>query len=83
MLQTGAREAIDTKSKLRVHVGSWIGYGYDFQEQHEREDSRTFYERAVKNTKKMGQELGAGAERLVADGIEEDRLGWYITELPG
>lgn len=79
-----ANTTVDQSHKLRVHMNPFIAYGYDFARQSEDgESARQIYERATKNTKEMWERIKPNCERLIVEGVEDDRFGWYITTLDG
>jgi hypothetical protein len=81
IVKSFCKARVDEPHKIRLHFSNYIGYGYDFQkETGEAETSREIYERAVEKTKKL-----AGishVEQIIADGMEGERFGWYITRVP-
>lgn len=76
LLRGRAEAMVDTPHKVRLHIARFIGYGYDFTQ---TDGNRELYERAVVNTR--DHQLGDLGETLLADGIVDDRFGWYITDL--
>ncbi len=72
---------VNEKYKIRIMAGSFIGYGYDFNEYDDKngESAKAVYDRAVKYTKEIG---GSPCfETFIKEGVFEDRYGWYITQL--
>ena len=70
---------VDEPEKIRIHFGAAIGYGYDFEAGNE---TRQRYENAVQGTREVGNIPGiSGVERVVGDGVLNNRFGWYVTKV--
>lgn len=81
IIQSMGEVRIDEKHKIRFHFSNYMGYGYDFAKQSsEGRNAREIYENAVKITKEFNGTKHV--EQIIADGVEKDRFGWYITRFP-
>lgn len=72
--------AINEPHKIRRHFGNFIGYGYDFNESADGEPAKEIYDRAVETTK--GMVNNQHVEHFVAEGVVNNRFGWYVTRFP-
>jgi hypothetical protein len=75
--------AISTNTKLRIHLPNnrFVCYAYDFTQIDKNGfTGEEIYESAVNATRSM---RGVSSfEQLIAEGVEKERFGWYITEMP-
>ncbi len=81
IIQSMGELRINEEHKIRFHFSVYIGYGYDFDKQSGgKKTTKEIYEHAVRNTKKLRDVKHV--EQIIAEGIEKDRFGWYITTFP-
>ena len=70
---------IDEPGKVRIHFSKVIGYGYDFTQKSDGKPAKEVYVDAVANTKRVSGD--PHFETFMADGVVEDRYGWYMTRV--
>lgn len=80
LLKDMGKVIVDLPHKIRFDTAHLIGYGYDFTKADDKGISaKQVYDRAIENTKKFSGK--PNFELLLAQGITEDRFGWYITQV--
>ncbi|MFC1728571.1 hypothetical protein ACFLZ7_03850 [Nanoarchaeota archaeon] len=81
VLEPGVSVVVDEPHKLRLHIGNFIGYGYDFgkKEPDTGRPAKDVYEHAVSATKKLGG--SEHTETLVTEEIVDDMYGLYVTKV--
>ena len=80
LLKDLGKVIVDLPHKVRFDTAHLIGYGYDFTKADDQGTSaKQGYDRAIENAKKFSGNINF--EQLIAQGITEDRFGWYITQV--
>jgi len=80
LLKDMGKLMVDLPHKVKFQVRHIIGYGYDFNKADDQGVyAKELYDKAIENTKKFSG--NPNFEQLIAQGITEDRFGWYITQV--